>query len=239
MPNTHFSSLPQSRLLQRRVLLPLSLLAAGTCALLIAAAPLRAGAQEPHERAGGKGPDAMETMHEHMHERMQERMQEHLDHLAARLEIRASQQEAWNTYSSAVKGLAPAQPPQKPAQDLDAAARARLAADRTAEMARKLSTLADATARLQQALDNSQKQILNEVSREFGHRMHGHGMGHEHGMEPGMDGGPMMGMHGHDGPQHCGGVHEHGHGMMEDKGRGGGHTEADEPSAPGALSDSE
>jgi hypothetical protein len=217
----------------------LSLLATGAVALLITASPLRATAQE---HPSGKGPDAMEKMHEHMHEHMQERMQEHLDHLAARLEIRASQQEAWNAFAGAVKGLAPAQPPQKPAHDLDAAARARLAADRAAEMARKLSTLADATGRLQQALDAPQKQVLNEVSREFAHRMHGRGMGHEHGMGEG----PMMGMHGHDGPEHCEGMHERGHGMMEHEGHGpehdghgGARTEADEPSAPGAMSDSE
>jgi len=183
----------------RRSLVPLAL-----AALMAAAVPLCASSQE---KSADKPPMAAmrEHMHEHMQEQMQARMQEHLDHLAARLEIRASQQEAWNGFTAAVKGMAPAHPHDghdghdEAAKDLDAAARARRAADHAAEMAHKLSTLADATAKLQQVLDSSQKQVLNEAAREFGHRMHGHGDG-------------PMGMHHemHE-HEHCDGDHEHGH----------------------------
>jgi hypothetical protein len=92
-----------------------------------------------------------------------------------------------------------------PAQDLDAAARARHAADRAADHAKRLAQLADATAKLQQTLDPSQKQVLNEVARNLAHHWHDRGEGHG-------------GMHDqHDGSMHDG--HEpghHGDGMHED-----------------------
>jgi TATA-binding protein-associated factor Taf7 len=158
-------------------------------ALLLAALPLCSMAQQDHSSSK---PHAA-SMHEHM----QEGMQKHLDHLAARLEIRASQQEAWNTFATAVRGLAPATLPERPADDLDAAARARLAADRAAEHSRKLAVLADATAKLQQGLDAPQKQVLNEVARNLGHHWRAH-----------------AGMHGDMHSEHCHeSMHEgHGHG---------------------------
>jgi len=133
------------------------------------------------------------------HEYMQQKVQKHLDRLASRLEIRASQQEAWNGFAAAVRAMVPDKPHERPAQDLDAAARARQMAERATERGKKLTQLADATAKLQQALDAPQKQVLNEVARDFGShfRMHGE---HE-GMHGGMDG------------DHCDGKHEgHGHG---------------------------
>jgi len=175
-----------------------SLLAgAALAAVLLAAVPLYSAAQQlaaadpPSDRPHAAG----------MHQEMQQKMQKHLDRLAARLEIRASQQEAWNAFSSAVRGLVPDQMPERPADDVDAAARARLAADRAAERAKRLSQLADATARLQQALDAQQKQVLNEVARNFSHHLHDHGDGHW-----------GMGMHGGTDHEHCDAKHEgHGH----------------------------
>jgi hypothetical protein len=143
-------------------------LAAIVSTVLLTAWPLYSMAQQDHSSSTPHGAS--------MHEHMQEGMQKHLDHLAARLEIRASQQEAWNAFATAVRGLAPANSPERPADDLDAAGRARLAADRAAERSRKLALLADATAKLQQALDAPQKQVLNEVARNFGHHWRGHGM---------------------------------------------------------------
>ena len=131
-----------------------------------------------------------------VHEYMQQSMQKHLDHLAARLEIRASQQEAWSAFAVAVRAMVPATPPEAPPKDLDAAARARRAADRAADRAKRLTQLADATSKLQQALDPPQKQVLNEVARDLGRRWHGHD-----------------GMHGGMHPKHCDGPHEgHEHG---------------------------
>jgi LTXXQ motif family protein len=162
--------------------------------LMLAAVPLVSMAQQQHDRAD---PPHAERMHEHM----QQMMDRHLDHLSARLEIRASQQEAWKAFAGAVRGMVPATPTERPARDLDAAARARQAADRAADRAKRLAQLADATAKLQAALDPPQKEILNEVAREFGHHMrehHGHWGMHEHG----------------DGPMHE--EHQHGEGMHED-----------------------
>jgi hypothetical protein len=141
-------------------------LAAMLSTLMLAALPLCSMAQQDHS-------SPMPAHEAQMHEHMQEGMQKHLDRLAARLEIRASQQEAWSAFATALRGLVPAKPPERPDHDLDAAARARLAADRATERARKLSVLADATAKLEQGLDAQQKQVLNEVARNFAH--HGHG----------------------------------------------------------------
>ena len=166
--------------------------------LLLASLPLASMAQQERDP-----PDAPHAAR--MHEYMQQNMQRHLDRLASRLEIRASQQEAWNGFAQAVRGLMPAKPPEAPARDLDAATRARQAADRTADRAKRLGQLADATAKLQQVLDPPQKEVLNEVAREFAHR-HLH-----HGMHDGMEGGMHGGMHGDgDGPMH------EGHGMHRD-----------------------
>jgi hypothetical protein len=168
-------------------------LAAIVPALLLATLPLASMAQQA---------DPADPPHAaRMHEYTQESMQKHLDHLASRLEIRASQQEAWKAFASAVRGMVPAAPPEAPAKDLDAAARARLAADRVADRAKRLAQVADATAKLQQVLDPPQREVLNEVARQFGHHMHGHGDG-PWGMHGGMHGedhcdGPMHEQHGH------------------------------------------
>jgi len=160
-------------------------LAAVVSALALAALPLCSMAQQEHAPAAGHMDSMHEHMREHMQEHMQARIQEHLDKLAARLEIRASQQEAWSGFAGAVKGMVPAMPHEPPSKDLDAAARARMAADRAGEHARKLAQLADATAKLQKVLDGNQQQVLNEVARHLGHHGHGHGDGHD-GMHEGM-----------------------------------------------------
>jgi hypothetical protein len=158
-------------------------LAAILATLVLAAVPLYSMAQQDHSSSTSAHATAM-------HAHMQEGIQKHLDGLAARLEIRASQQEAWNAFSTAVRGMVPSAPPERPAHDLDAAARARMAADRAEERAHRLTQLADATAKLQQVLDPAQKQVLNEVARNIGRhwREHGHGSmheGHEHEREEG------------------------------------------------------
>jgi hypothetical protein len=172
--------------------------------LMLAALPLVSMAQQQRDP-----PDPPHSAR--VHEYMQQGIQKHLDRLASRLEIRASQQEAWNAFSGAVRAMVPAAPPEPPAKDLDAAARARLAADRAADRAKRLAQVADATAKLQQALDPAQKQVLNEVARELGRHFHGHGDGFW-GMRGGMH-------HDHDdcdGPRHEGrGPWHHGEGMHD------------------------
>jgi hypothetical protein len=171
----------------RRFATPAALLAT----VLLAALPLVSMSQQERDHAD---PPHAARMHEHM----QQMMDRHLDHLAARLEIRASQQDAWKAFAGAVRGMVPAAPPEAPAHDLDAAARARQAADRAADRAKHLAQLADATAKLQQVLDPPQKEVLNEVAREFGHHMHER-FGHHEGMH---------GEHEEHGPMHHDGMHD-------------------------------
>jgi hypothetical protein len=168
--------------------------------LLLAALPLASMAQHEAEPAD---PPHQARMHEYM----QQNLQKHLDHLASRLEIRASQQEAWKAFTAAVRGMVPDKSPERPADNVDAASRARLAADRAAERAKRLAQLADATGKLQQALDAPQKDVLNEVARHFGSRLMAHG--------------GMFGRHGGMHEEHCDehdGHHSHGHEQSESEG---------------------
>jgi len=215
-----------------------------SAALLLAPVLMFAGATLPS--AAMADPPAHGPMAQHdpakMREHMQQHIQRHLDHLAARLEIRASQQQAWNAFASTVRGMVPEKPLERPSPDADAATRARMMADRVAEHARKLAQLADATAKLEQALDAPQKQVLDEVAREFGehlrmrgmHRMHG-----EHG--PGMHGGMHDGDHCegtmHEGHPHHGDGHDmHGDSMHgQDRGEAGLHGDGEEEAEAGAY----
>jgi hypothetical protein len=97
-------------------------------------------------------------------------IQRHLDSIASRLEIKASQQSTWQTYAAAVQALGEtdaARPAAAP--DADAATIARERADRATAFARKLTTIADATARLQGVLSPDQKSVLNQITRAAGH----------------------------------------------------------------------
>ena len=95
-----------------------------------------------------------------------------LDNMGERLEIKASQQAAWEAYAKAYKALAD-QHAKKPDQNADAAAFARYHAEMATELAKKLATIADATAKLQVALSEDQRKIFNRITR------HSHHGGHE------------------------------------------------------------
>jgi hypothetical protein len=98
-------------------------------------------------------------------------VQARLDEAAARLEIRASQEPAWNTFTAAVKAYFAAQPGEagRPARAADrqedAAALLHRLATADLSRAQNLQRLADATTRLQAALDPNQREVLNEVVR--------------------------------------------------------------------------
>lgn len=132
-------------------------------------------------------------------------LQAHLDELAGRLQIKASQEPAWQAFSAAYRDLITALVAQRKkaamagATELDAAALARQRADWAADRAQKLARLADATAKLQQSLDADQRLVLNEVARHFASEHFEHGP-----------------MHGRFGPHgsHCEGGDE-GHGPGE------------------------
>jgi hypothetical protein len=104
-----------------------------------------------------------------------EMIQRRLDQAASRLEIKASQQQAWQAFATAVQALGDTGgAAARPAADADAATIARDRAERVTAFGRKLTTIADATARLQGVLSPEQKSVLTEITRNAG--MHG---GHE------------------------------------------------------------
>ena len=101
-----------------------------------------------------------------------------LDKAAQELEIKASQQAAWEVYAKAYKELAE-RPATKPDPDADAAAMARKRAEMVTELAKKLTKIADATAKLQTVLSEDQRKIFDRITRHSRHggdwRHHGDG----------------------------------------------------------------
>ncbi|MGB9093610.1 MAG: hypothetical protein WCB93_05815 [Gallionella sp.] len=123
---------------------------------------------------------------EQFHERMQEHLQARLDRLAQRLEIKASQQAVWEDFAKSIESL-PDWNAKKPGDDADAATIARYRANRASEMAGKLTRIADATARLQAALSEDQRKILNQTAQLMLHREHRFGRMHHDADHRGMD----------------------------------------------------
>ena len=103
------------------------------------------------------------TIHEHIKAR--------LSRLADRLEIKSSQQAAWETFAKSVEVLTEHNT-NKPNEDADAATIVRFRADRVSEFANKLNVVADATAKLQKILTDDQRKILNQASHHFLHNRH-------------------------------------------------------------------
>lgn len=97
-----------------------------------------------------------------------------LNKLADRLEIKASQQTAWEAYAKSVETVLEKHS-DAPSRDADAATIAHYRADRAADFAKKLAGIADATANLQMVLTADQQKVFNEASHFSHHRM-------EHGM---------------------------------------------------------
>ena len=121
-------------------------------------------------------------------------IQHRLDDVAARLEIKASQQAAWQAYAATVLALGDLGEGMRarPAADADAATIARERAEHLTVFARKLTDIADATARLQGVLSPEQRSVLTEVTRNAGmHGMHD-------GYGPSMMHHPMRGHFDHD-----------------------------------------
>lgn len=168
----------------------IALLAAGTLGLAAApafACPPGAGEHEhEHEHMGmnmggggpgpgdgprmGMGPQNMTSeMAQHMQEHMRAHLQDRLQRLGDRLEIKASQQPAWQGFVKARLAMAD-NLPKLPAPDADAATLARHRADAAAQMAKKLAEVADATAKLQQALSPDQSKLLADLMRRQGAR---------------------------------------------------------------------
>jgi len=139
----------------------------------------------------------MREMTPEMQQRMQSRMQARLDKMAQRLEIKASQQDAWQAYAKVHQEQFDPAAMKAPAKDADAATLARHRADSAAKMATKLATLADATTRLQGALTPEQAKTLADMTRQpMGGRHGKHGGRGDHGRHGQMGGmgGGMGGM---------------------------------------------
>jgi len=123
--------------------------------------------------------ESMQMSQEKMHEHMKAR----LDKLAQRLEIKSSQQAVWEEFAKSVEVLADRNV-KKPGDDADAATISRYQSDRATEFSKKLTVVADATAKLQAALTENQQKTLNQVARRFLHMDHGWNKGmHRRGKE--------------------------------------------------------
>ncbi len=164
--------------MKSRITLTLGVLAASVAMALSAGVSAQTAAPAAGDHA---------AMHrQHAMERMQMKMKERIAKMAARLEIKASQQGAWGDYVKAREALMTGWP-NRPARGADAAAVARARADFAADRARKLAVVSDATAKLQAVLAPEQRKVFDEMARRGGHRgMRGHhGQRGERGMHDG------------------------------------------------------
>lgn len=100
---------------------------------------------------------------------MNDRIQHRLEQLSQRLEIKASQQSAWEEYARSVSMLEDRNW-KRPDKDADAAAIAHFRADRATVLAKELTVIAEATDKLQKVLTEDQRKIFNEVSRLSMHK---------------------------------------------------------------------
>lgn len=160
------------------------------CALLLALGAGACLAADASSRDPAPDPRAAHAEHH---------LQSHLDALAARLEIKASQEAAWQNFTKTWRDVmaeheSSMRAAPRPA-DEDAAALSREQAERAAARAKRLARIAEATAQLQQVLTPDQRLVLNEAARRFVE--HAHEMRAAHFWHRGEDGGA-----------HCG--HKHG-----------------------------
>jgi Spy/CpxP family protein refolding chaperone len=98
-----------------------------------------------------------------------ERLKHFTDGLANRLEIKASQQNAFQAFVKTLEAVAehPSTPPEV---KTDAASLARQHADFAAARAQKLAQIADATAKLQEVLNPEQRKTLDQIAARIAHR---------------------------------------------------------------------
>ena len=130
---------------------------------------------------------------EHKSEFIKMRLQKMED----RLEIKASQQTAWDEYANAVEALAE-HPAKKPDGKEDAATVSHYRAERVAEFAKKLALVADATDKLQSVLNEDQRKVLDKIVQHRKHEWKRHGQHCDHEHEKDGHGGMDQKMH-HDG----------------------------------------
>jgi hypothetical protein len=130
-------------------------------------------------------------------EQRQEFIKMRLHGMEDRLEIKSSQLAAWEDYAKAMEAMA--ERPAKMAESKDdAASIAHFHADRAAELAKKLTRVADATDKLQAVLNEDQRKLLDEMVQDVEHKLMRHKL--EWRFDHDRDGGDEMhpGMRGDD-----------------------------------------
>jgi len=177
--------------------------AAVWCAGLAASVVLAVGAAAQALPAGAADA-APAHHHKDLSEGIARHVQMHLDHLGERLEIKASQEPAWQAFASAFRDFheAPADAGASRDGPVGAAEMTRRMAQHAAQRAQRLARLADATSALEQVLVPDQRQVLDAATRHFvASHFGGPGPMAGHGMLPDeFPNGGAMGAHGFHGP---------------------------------------
>jgi cell wall-associated NlpC family hydrolase len=172
--------------MQKRTFALCNILAALSIGAILIAAPL----------CSAQAADAGKDQSEALAQQRQKWIRAKVDRDANRLEIKASQQAAWEDYANARKALAETTFTKLP-ENADAAAIARQRAERVSSFAQKLTKLAEATEKLQAVLSPEQRKTLDQIVRQAhcGHGHHGRHGGHRgllgDGSEQGMDKSPL------------------------------------------------
>jgi len=176
MIRTRFDSRPQVHSSFRRLAWRAGPVVLATA--LMSAASVAAPGDRPDHGPGGPGGAAARAEHR------QEFVHGRLEQAANRLEIKASQQGAWQAFAQSVQAFATPPAAARPGRDADAASIARYRADRATENARKLAVLADTTAKLQSVLGDDQRKVFDEMAHRFAqHEHHRHWEGRDHERE--------------------------------------------------------
>ena len=132
-------------------------------------------------------------------QRAKEMHEKHLQMMAKHLNIQPAQEGAWKGFTDALGGMRPAGGMQHPDKNADAATIARFGADMAAEHAKKMATLADATAKLQAVLTPEQRKTFDMMAhRAMMKRMHARFHHHGHRWHHGHRAGGDWGQHMHD-----------------------------------------
>lgn len=113
--------------------------------------------------------DQLPVQWEQMRAARKRHLEERLNVMANRLQITAAQESVWQQYKVARMSLMPehAQPPK---DAMNAAEIARFRADRVKAMAERMTALSSATANLRNALNDNQRQVLDDMAQRFKHR---------------------------------------------------------------------
>lgn len=107
-------------------------------------------------------------------ERRQDWIRSRLARAAGRLEIKASQEPAWQAFAQSVEAFAVPSGGARPGRDADAAAIARYRANRASDIARKLTQVADATSKLEGVLTEDQRKVFDDMAHRYSEGRHRH-----------------------------------------------------------------